>query len=71
MMSQPTPWQSPEETARSAGWGELRDRGQEIQGWPGDERTLGSAGLRALTGGVLHRGREWRKDNIIVHIPRS
>ena len=36
-----------------------------------DERALVPAGLGALTGGVLHRGRGWRKDNTIVHIPRS
>ena len=61
MVSRPAPWQSAGGTAGVAGWGDWRDQGQQNQGWPGDERPLGSAGLPALTRGVLHRGRWWRR----------
>lgn len=46
MMSRPSPWQSPEGTARSTGGGQWRDQGQWSQGRPGHERALGSLGCR-------------------------
>ena len=44
-------------------WGNSWEFRKRSWGWPADERPLGSAGHRALPGGVLHRGGGGEEDN--------